>query len=158
MVSEFAEPARRRGGPPQLVAQRGHRVAKPLDRVHKPALPLQRMPEAPGTPQPLPHGTHARDESFDRRAYVFALQVPENVMAVGDGRNIVQGKVKVPIEMFVGIVPDDIVDNLVQIQVRQTLWCREILETRASSRVREQDASECCHLVAHLPLPCMIHW
>ncbi|BCP18149.1 hypothetical protein MINTM021_50580 [Mycobacterium paraintracellulare] len=118
---------------------------------------MQWMPKASDTIQPLSHGAHGRDERSDRRVYAVALQILEDVVTVRDSRNVAESEVKVAIEMFVGTSPNDIIDDLIQVQVRETLWCSYVLDTRGSIWVREQDALKWGHLGAHLPQPRIVH-
>jgi hypothetical protein len=86
-----------------------------LDGVDKPALPLQPMSQLLRLVISTPHRFHAGNETEDRPTDLVTLEIPEYLMAVLDGGDIMQRGMEEPVDVIAGMPGGHRSDDLVKV-------------------------------------------
>ena len=103
VVEKALQPLRRERYAGEAVAQLRYCPAIGFDRMSKPPLPLQRVPQLCGPADFTSRRAYAVDKSLDGLACFLAFQVVENLVAVVDIGNLVQGRIEEFLQVLVDI-------------------------------------------------------
>jgi hypothetical protein len=97
------------------------------------------------------HGAHGIDERLDRLAIVVALQIAENLVAVGHLGRLAQRRIEEPLQVIVAGARHDRRDDIVQVQITETRRRGQLVQS-ACAGIAEQDAGS----GGHRPLTCLL--
>ena len=124
----------------QVVGERPDGVVVDPDGVQEPRLLLERVIELLHRGEVLPHPPHRFREGRDRLQHLALLEIAQHLVAVVDGRDLVQLRVEVRPQLVFLATSGHRLQDLIEIQVDEGIRLLEPVDGRRPFRPLEEDA------------------